>query len=233
MEKSLRIKTGIKGLDEIMHGGIPASSNVLVSGTAGAGKTIMASQFVYYGVKQYKEPSIYLSFEEPIESIRKNNLNFGWDFKTLEQSGKLSFVKYDPYHIDEIPTSLESRIREINAKRVVIDTISALSFYDREEADYRRLVLNISSVLKKLGCTTMLLSEVVPGSLGLSRNGIVEFISDSVIVLYYKRVNSSFARAVQIWKMRGTDHSEKLHPYKITNHGIEVYPKEEAFIDVK
>ncbi len=228
-----RVKTGVPGLDEIMNGGIPRGHTVLISGTAGTGKTIISSQYLYMGTAKFKEPSVYLSFEESPESIKKNSLNFGMDFTPLEKSGTFSFVKYDPYHVDDISTHLESRIRELDAKRVVVDSVSALSFYMREGENFRRMIFNISDVLNKLGCTTFLISEVQPENAGLSRSGVSEFVADSAIVLYYRRVDSAFSRAIQVWKMRGSSHSERLHPYKITDKGIVVYPKEEAFIDVK
>ncbi len=223
-----RVKTGIPGLDEITHGGIPAGETVLVSGTAGTGKTILASQYVYMGAKKYKEPSVYLSLEETPDSIRQNALNFGWDFGPLEKKESISFVKYDPYHVDDVINNLEGKIREISARRVVIDTISALGLYMREESDYRRMLFNLSQILEKVKCTTLILSETVPGSQNISRHGVAEFVADGIIVLYYSRVKSSFSRAIQIWKMRGTGHSEKLHPYKITDKGFELDPKGEA-----
>jgi len=226
-------KTGIPGLDEITGGGIPVGQTVLVSGTAGAGKTILACQFAYMGVTKYKEPAVYLTFEETPESISKNALNFGWDFRPIEKSQSFAFVKYDPYHVDEIITNLESKVREIEAKRVVIDTISALAMYLRDRSEYRRMVFNISQVLQRLECTSLLLGEVTPGSKELSKYGVVEFVADAVIVLYYSRMESSFTRAIQVWKMRGVNHSEKLHPYKIGSKGIVVYPKEEAFMELK
>lgn len=228
-----RVKTGIPGLDEIMHGGIPPGQTVLLSGTAGSGKTIFASQFIYMGAKKYKEAGIYLSFEEPPESIRKNALNFGWDFAPLEKEDKFAFLKYDPYHVDDVVNHLEGRVREMSAKRVVIDSLSALGFYLREDNNFRRMLFNLYAVLQKLDCTTVMLSEVLPGTDAISRNGVEEFVSDSVVVLHYSRVDSTFSRAVQVWKMRGSSHSERLHPYKITDTGIIVYPKEDAFIDTK
>lgn len=228
-----RVKTGIPGLDEIMHGGIPAGQSVLLSGTAGTGKTILASQFLYVGAKKYKEKGVYLSFEEPSESIKKNALNFGWDLTPLEKDEMMSFVKYDPYHVDDVVNHLEAKVREMSAKRVVIDSLSALGFYLREDTNFRRMLFNLYAVLQKLDCTTVMLSEVLPKSESISRNGVEEFVSDSVILLYYSRVDSSFSRAVQVWKMRGSSHSERLHPYKITNAGIVVYPKEDAFIETK
>jgi len=228
-----RVKTGVLGLDDIMNGGIPQGHTVLISGTAGTGKTILSSQFVYKGASVYKEPSVYLSFEERPASIKKNMLNFGMDFAPLEKSGIFSFVKYDAYHVDDIPTYLEGKIREIGAKRVVLDSVSALNFYLREDTNFRRILFNISSILQKLKCTTFLVSEVLPGTTGLSRNGVAEFVADSAIVMYYSRIDATFSRAIQVWKMRGSSHSESLHPYKITDHGIVVFPKEEAFINVK
>jgi KaiC/GvpD/RAD55 family RecA-like ATPase len=228
-----RVKTGIPGLDKIMHGGIPEGHTVLLSGTAGTGKTILASQFVYMGAKKYKEPCVYLSFEETPDSIKRNAINFGWDFGPLEKDEVFSFLKYDPYHVDEIVNHLEGKIREISAKRVVVDSISALSFYLREDTNFRRMLFHLSSMLEKLNCTAVLVSEIVPGSLGLSRHGLAEFVSDSAVVLYYNWVDTAFVRAIQVWKMRGSSHSERLHPYKITESGITVYAEEEAFIGRK
>ena len=228
-----RLKTGVLGLDELMHGGIPENQTVLVTGTAGSGKTLLAMQFDYTGVKKYQQPTVYLSFEETIESIRNNAMNFGWDFKPLEKDGKFSFIKYDPYHVEDFLTTLEAKIREIGAKRVVIDSVSALSFFVREKSEYRRMVFHLSQILQRLQCTSILLSEIVPGMPGLSRNGVEEFIADAVVVLYYRRINSTFSRAIQVWKMRGTKHSEKLHPYKITDKGMEVFHKEEALMESK
>ncbi len=232
-ERLRRTSTAIPGLDEIMHGGIPSGSRILLAGTAGSGKTVLGTQYLYMGAKTFKEPSVYLSFEESTESIRKNAMNFGWDFGPLEKENKFAFAKYDPYHVDEVPNILEAKVREIGAKRIVIDSLSSLSFFVRDESEFRRLVLSISRVLEKLDCTSLLISEIVPGSPGISRNGVEEFIVDGVIVLYYKRVGSTFSRAIQVWKMRGTQHSEKLHPYKITKTGIQVYPKEEALMGMK
>lgn len=228
-----RVKTGIPGLDEITNGGIPQGHTVLVSGTAGTGKTILCSQYLYQGATKYKEPGVYLSFEESTDSIKKNALNFGMDFAAIEKSGVFKFVSYDPYHIDDIGTHLESKIRDINAKRVAIDSISALNFYLREDMNFRRTLMNVANALKKLKCTTFLVSEIVAGNQGLSRNGLAEFVADAAVVLYYNRIDASFSRAIQVWKMRGTSHSERLHPYKITNKGINIYSSEEAFVDMK
>jgi KaiC/GvpD/RAD55 family RecA-like ATPase len=225
-----KIKSGIPGLDEIMNGGIPKNQLTLLTGTSGTGKTILCSQYVYDGAKKFNEPGVYLSFEEPIRSIKENAKTFGWDFKELEKAKKFSFLRYDPYHIEDVFDLLESEIRMLNASRVVIDSISALGLHIKDKTELRRMIFNLSTILRKLDCTVMMTSEIVPGSTGISRYGVEEFVADSVIVLYYERVQSTFLRAIQVWKLRGSDHSKKLHPYKIDSNGITVYPTEEAFI---
>ena len=111
-----------------------------------------------------------------------------------------------------------------------VDSISAIGLHVKDELELRRMIFNLAIILRKLGCNALMVSEMVHGKPGISRYGVEEFVADSVIVLYYERLQSSFSRAMQIWKVRGSNHSDKLHPYKIGKEGIVVYPKEEAFI---
>lgn len=225
-----RVKTGVQGLDEIIGGGIPKGQLVLLSGTCGTGKTTMCSQYIYNGLQNFKENGIYLSFEELPQNIKNNVAQFGMNFAPYEKSGKFSFIKYDPYHVEEVFDILENAVRDMNAQRVVIDSVSALGIHVRDKAELRRMIFNLSTTLRKLGCTAMLVSEIVPGTKGISRYGVEEFVTDSVMVMYYERDEFTFNRAIQIWKMSGTDHSQKLHPYKITGKGIIIQHEAEAYM---
>lgn len=227
-QQTKKIKTGIDGLDELLYGGIPEGSLTLLTGTCGTGKTLLSTQFIFFGASS-GENAVYVSFEETPENIKANAKLFGWDFDELEKKGKVLFVKYDPYHAEDIIEMLENAIRKTKASRVVIDSISALGLYVRDVPEIRRIIFGMSSMLHRLGCTTLMISEVLAEQKDLSRFGVEEFVADGVIVLYYTRANSQFNRSITIWKMRGSDHSQKLHPYKITHHGIIVYPKEEAY----
>jgi len=224
-----RIKSGITGLDELLGGGFPKTQLILLTGTSGTGKTTFCTQFMNYGVKN-GENGVYLTLEEPIDSIKENAKGFGWDFQALEKSKRFAFIRYDPFHIEDVFTMLESTVRQVKATRVVVDSVSAIGLHIRDRTELRRMIFNLSLILRKLGCTALISSEIVPGSKGISRYGVEEFVADSVIVLYYERLQSTFSRALQVWKIRGSAHSEKLHPYKIDENGITVYPKEEAFI---
>ncbi|MEM5798173.1 MAG: ATPase domain-containing protein [Candidatus Aenigmatarchaeota archaeon] len=224
-----RIKSGIPGFDELVGGGIPKNQLLLITGTSGTGKTIFCMQYLNFGAKG-NEPGVYLSFEEPAEYIRQNASVFGWDFNALEKKRKIAIMRYDPYRIEDVIDILESTIKEIGATRVAIDSISALGLYVKDRAELRRMIFDISLLLRRLGCTALIVSEIVPGSPGLSRYGVEEFVADSVIVFYYERVESQFLRAIQVWKMRGSPHSQKMHPYHIDKNGIRILPEEEAFI---
>jgi len=231
--KKERIQTGIPGVDQLIDGGLTSNSLTLLTGTAGTGKTIFSSQFIYSGIKEYGQPGVYISFEEPVENIKENCGVLGWDFEPFEKKEKVAFVRYDPFHIEDIYELIETNIKRIDAKRVVIDSISSLGLYVRDIPDIRRMVFNISLLLRKLGCTSILISETLPGQSSLSRFGVEEFVTDNVIVLYYNRAPSQFSRAMAIWKMRGSQHSYKIHPYTITDKGITVFANEEASLKTR
>jgi KaiC/GvpD/RAD55 family RecA-like ATPase len=230
--KKERVDVGVPGIDQLIGGGLLPKTLTLLTGTTGTGKTIMSSQFIYSGVKDYNEPGVYVSFEEPVDNIKENCLDFGWDFDPLEKKGKVVFVRYDPFHVEDIYELIETNIKKVEAQRVVIDSISALGLYVRDIPDIRRMVFNISLLLRKLECTSILISETLPMQGSLSRFGVEEFVTDNVIVLYYTRTGSQFSRALTVWKMRGSGHSNKLHPYAITDKGVVIYSKEEAFAKI-
>jgi len=230
MKEQKRIPVGIEGVDELLAGGLLPGTLTLLTGTTGTGKTIFGTQFIYEGIKKYNQPGLYVTFEEPVENIKENSTNFGWNFSEYEKQGKVLFIRYDPFHVEDIFSLIETNVKKIKAQRVVIDSVSALGLYLRDAPEVRRMVFNISWLLRKLNCTSILVSEILPLQKSLSRFGVEEFVTDGIIVLYYLRSQSQYSRSMTVWKLRGSEHSTKLHPYKITEKGIRVYPKEEAFV---
>ena len=219
-----RTKTGVPGLDDLIGGGIPEKDLILLSGVCGAGKTIFGLQFLCSHAD--KEPGIYVSFEEELPQLKSTAAMFKYDVEKLEKAGKLRFLKYDPFKIEDIIEVVENNIRNMKAKRVVIDSISSLGIYVKDKADLRRMILQLSNMLRKNNCTSILISEILTGRESLSRFQVEEFVSDGVILLHNILAVGEYRRGVSIWKMRGTEHSRKVHPYKITNRGIVVYPSD-------
>jgi len=234
----MRTNTGITGLDTMLSGGIPAGRVILVSGSSGAGKTTLGMQFIYNGVMKYNEPGIYMTFEQDKEKIRGDMANLGMDLAKLGKSFKLvggpiakvyKIKKKIRASADDMINEVEEIVREIGAKRVVLDPINLfLMLFDGE--DERRLALaQLSERLSALGCTSLLLCEVKDQSMDISRYGFEEFVVDGVIALYCLTKGESFLSGVAVRKMRGSKHHREIRPYEITDAGIVVYPTQPWF----
>ena len=91
-----KTRTMIEGFDEITHGGLPIGRTTLVSGTSGTGKTLLAVQFLYLGIKFFECPGIFVTFEESPKDIIENAFSFGWDLQNLIDRGKLFILDASP-----------------------------------------------------------------------------------------------------------------------------------------
>ena len=227
-----RVKSGIKGLDELIEGGIPEKSLVLLSGTTGSGKSIFAMNFLVEGAMN-GENGVYISLQESMEETINEMRFFGWPIDRLIEEDKIQIVQPELYNYDALLTAVEEAIEKVNAKRLVIDSISIIGMYFEEPFRIRKSLLDLGHLLKKLNCTTLAITEIGEGKSDLSNFGVEEFIADGVIILYYVKKGNIFLRAVAVRKLRSTKHSTKIHPIEIRRPGgILVYPGEEVFSDV-
>jgi KaiC domain protein len=234
-----RVLTSIPGLDEILNGGIPERNVVLVSGGPGTGKTILSQQFLWNGLQQ-GEAGIYVALEEHPVQIRQNMLQFGWNVKPFEEKGMFALVdaftagvgkskEYEKYvvadlnDLRELIDVLSQAVRDINAKRVTVYSVTSL--YINKPAFARGIILQLKRVLAGLGCTTLFVSQISVGERGFGGPG-VEHGVDGIIRLDLDEVNGELKRSLIVWKMRGTSHSMKRHPFEITDKGIVVKSKE-------
>ncbi|MEA3342842.1 MAG: ATPase domain-containing protein [archaeon] len=227
-----KIKTEISGLDEILDGGIPKGNEVLIAGPAGSGKTIFSLEFLYKGAIK-GEKGLYISFEESEKAILRNISEFGMDLPKYLDNNSIRIIKYDPYRFENLTELLSMNIKETGATRVVIDSITAINLYIRDAKDIRRTLVEIQSILRDNNCTAFLISEMPSeNNKMISRFGVEEFVSDGIIILYYTQVSSEYSRSILVWKMRGSTHSRKIHPFKISKEGIVIYPREESLINL-
>ncbi len=225
-----KIKTEISGLDEILDGGIPKGNDVLIAGPAGSGKTIFSLEFLCKGAIK-GEKGLYISFEESEKAIIRNISEFGMDLPKYLDNNSIRIIKYDPYRFENLTDLLSMNIKETGATRVVIDSITAINLYIQDAKDIRRTLVEIQSILRDNNCTAFLISETPSeNSKMISRFGVEEFVSDGIIILYYTQVSSEYSRSILVWKMRGSTHSRKIHPFKISKEGIVIYPREESLI---
>jgi KaiC domain protein len=233
-----RIKTGIPGMDELLNGGIPKRNVVLLSGGPGTGKTIFSQQYLYYGLTQ-GESGVYVALEEHPVQVRRNMAEFGWDVRKYEDEGKFAIVdaftggigeaaKRENYVVTSIDDFgefidvVKEALRATRAVRVVVDSVSTL--YITKPSVARGILMNLKRVLSGLGTTALLVSQVSVTERGFGGPG-VEHAVDGIIRLDLDGVEGELKRSLIIWKMRGTKHDMRRHPFDITEKGITVYPE--------
>jgi len=219
-----RVSIGIPDLDVLMGGGIPDGSSLLVAGPSGSGKSIMASQFIGEGLLK-GEPGVVAIFEELPAEFSRRAAQFGIDFDTPQKDGTLKVIYIRPLDlsVDETVYAIVGAVKEIDAKRVVIDSMvgfeMALAPDFRHE--FRESLYRMIGALTRLGVTVLSTVEVEESftSMGLS-NFAISFLSDDIIRLRYVSINGQLRKMLMVVKMRGSAHSIDMWEYKITEKGL-------------
>jgi circadian clock protein KaiC len=218
-----RLSTGIKGLDEMIEGGIKAKSINLVVGEPGSGKSTFAVQFLLAGAKA-GETGLYISVEEQRDKFFDNMKRYSFDLESLEREGKLVFHKTSTQEIrnflDKGVISFGEYFQTYQIKRVVIDSATALMLAYNSETSQRSAIMNLLEQLAKWGATVLITSESDDGQ---ARFGL-EYLVDGIFRLYYRKVGQERVRTLEVFKMRGTDHSKQEIIYKLGNGGITLVP---------
>ena len=232
-----RTPTGVPGLDELLEGGVEKGSTVLVMGEAGCGKTSLLMQFLYAGAMKYNEPGIFLSFEEHHDSIVRHSRAFGWELETLEDEKKISIINYKPHEVKKLAEEggglIWDTISEIGAKRFAIDSLSSYTVLFETVYQQREAQLNLFEMVRKWGCTTMFSGEALRNTNARTLSGM-EYLTDGVVLLHHPRQRNVRFRAIEILKMRGTNHSQKICPFEfISGEGLRVYPGDDIFEEFK
>lgn len=224
--------TGIPGLDEITNGGLPRGRPTLVCGSAGCGKTLLAMEFLVRGATEYREPGVFMAFEETPDELTKNVRSLGFDLNKLTRQKKLAldFVRVERSEIEEtgeydlegLFIRLNAAIESIGAKRVVLDTIEALFSGLQNEGILRAELRRLFRWLKDKGVTAIITGERGEGT--LTRRGLEEYVSDCVILLDHRVTDQVSTRRMRIVKYRGTTHGTNEYPFLIDEDGFSVLP---------
>lgn len=228
-----RVQFGIEGLDAMLNGGIYGGSICSIVGTYGTGKTTFALQFIYEGLKQ-GEKAIFISLDERTEMIHRDILRKGWDLETyLDRS--LFVINLDPTDftvaVNQIKDELPTLIRKVGAKRVVIDPISLFEGIFTDESIRRQELFRFIERMRDEDCTLILTSETLQNNPYASKYSLVEYMVDTVILLRYIRPSdlSEVHPAVEVVKMRGSNHSREIKPYEILKDRVQVYSEANVF----
>lgn len=231
-ERLEKAPSGINGLDEVTHGGLPKGRPTLICGGPGCGKSLMGIEFLVRGAMQYGEPGVLMTFEETEEDIKKNVASLGFDLEQLVKDKKIvvDYVKVDRQEIDEngeydlegIFIRLNYAMKSIGAKRVMLDTVESLFSGLSNQAILRSELRRLFYWLKEQGMSTVITGERGEGN--LTRQGLEEYVSDCVILLDHRILNQMSTRRLRVVKYRGSTHGTNEYPFLIDEHGISVLP---------
>jgi circadian clock protein KaiC len=226
--ESERCSTGLEKLNEAIGNGIPRGALILVAGNAGSGKTTFCCHFLDQGLKN-GEAVIYVSLAESESQFRANFTKMGFDFS--KSNNLLTFMEL--FTGTQVATenylgALLEKIRETKAKRVVIDSFSALAQSLNSPGEIRQILHTVfEKIVKLMGVTTIVISEI---PLGTSRLGvgIEEFVADGIIVLEanFDSTRGRYNRSLKIEKMRGTQIKTQEFAYSLNPNGIALFKKE-------
>jgi KaiC/GvpD/RAD55 family RecA-like ATPase len=250
-----RAPGGIPGLDEVLGGGFPQGRIILVIGEPGAGKTVLASQFLINGVERFGENGVFVSLKESRIYYEREMNQFGWDFASAEKQGKFAFIDACP--IREVPGQVKigqltigrqdfslisflelirKNAKAIGARRIVVDSLSMLELQYPDADQRRKAILDIVEALSETGATCVLTTDFA--SIGLEpfivlenflRFSIIQFekqLFHGVISMQTIAAGRTMERIITVEKMRETQIDRQPRPYRITEKGIEVYPRE-------
>ena len=225
--------TGIQGLDEITGGGLPRGRPTLISGGAGAGKTLFGLEFLVRGATQFGEPGVFISFEESIPDLTKNVASLGFNLDQLVADKKLFVdqVSIAPsglgetgeFDLEGLFIRIGDAVQRVGARRVVLDTIEALFGDLPNPVILRSEIRRLFNWLKQRGLTTVITAERDQPD-KLTRHGIEEFVSDCVILLDHRIREEISTRRLRIVKYRGSTHGTNEYPFLIDDQGISVLP---------
>ncbi len=217
-----RVHTGIDMLDGIIGGGFRQGKNYLLSGETGTGKTVFGLQFLLKGV-ELGENGVYVTVDEKPSDLIEDANSFGFDFEkkidknnllVLDYSSHFDQLREESKEIDvrKIVGDLNKYLKEINAKRLVIDPIAPFILKDESIWEIRKYIRALFYSLDTLDCTSVLTSTIPTGTNRLSQYGIEEFYASGVIVLSIQQLEKiRYRRIIFVRKMRGTPH--ELEPY--------------------
>ncbi len=239
-----RVKTGVKGLDELIQGGFPKGSNIVVTGAPGSGKSIFAMNYIAQGCKN-GEKCLYIAVDQIPDDIAEQAILFNWNFNQWENEGLIKFVHLNHRSLSEMHTYDELRklIQENHYDRLVIDSTTSItdsppSINDLVDGADRGLqpsaftmmnranVMQLFEITKKHGTTTVSISQKVEGKPGDTVDNISEFIGDGLILMNATEMGDYLERTIRVKKLRKTKIDGISHPFKFTDIGISLKSKD-------
>jgi circadian clock protein KaiC len=227
-----KVPTQIKGLDVILHGGLPAGRTSLVSGGPGSGKSLVGLEFLYRGALS-GHPGLFVTFEENGESIRENAATLGWDLEPLEKQGALFLLdaRVDPetavsgeFNLKGLLAVLEAKTLELDADRIVFDALDGLMRFFSDPDQKQNQILVLHRWLTGHRMTAVLTSKTHPAPGVQNQSEFLDFLADCVISLDQEIKGRVSTKMLRVVKYRGSAFGGNAYPFLVTDEGLYFQP---------
>jgi len=235
------IRTGIKGLDRILRGGIPRPNVILIEGTTGSGKTLLGTEFIYRGITEFDQPGVIVVFEAKPDKLVRDAATLGLDLAQPLMQGKLQIVSTSPQALVQELLSANSVLletaREMGAHRIFIDDIGRLSqaftsLWASSAAipgAYHDVLQHLVEELNRNRLTALLAQELGDSPAQQAASSTAESLADTVIRLKQPSRRRRLHRSIEVVKSRGQEYDPGEHTLVIQNReGLEVYRRVQA-----
>jgi circadian clock protein KaiC len=226
------VKTGIPGLDEVLHGGLPRNNNLIVEGAPGSGKTTLGLGFIYRGAVDYGEPGAIVTFELDPAKLLRDAAGFNWDLDGAIAAGKVKIIQTSPaVLLSEFRSgdgAFSASLQAMGAKRLLIDGLTPLRLYaEAHDMPFREDVHLLIEGLARLGVTTMVTAEKDESMAGVLAHE--RFVFDTIISLTRQETRRRVHRRLTVLKSRGQDFIGGSHTMRIEPEiGIHVYRRAQS-----
>jgi circadian clock protein KaiC len=218
----------VPGLDEILGGGLPEYSFNIIAGAPGCGKTTLAHQFLFANASP-ENPALYFTvLGEPAIKMLRYQQQFTF-FDQSKLNGAIRFINLSQLVLDEdLGAVLNAIIKEVeasNARIVIVDsfrTVVRKAQASASEVELQGFIQRLALHLTSWQATTFLIGEYVEGEI---RDNPVFTVSDGLFWLYQSVERNSIVRRMQIMKLRGQESVPGMHTFRITNAGVQTFPR--------
>jgi circadian clock protein KaiC len=219
-----RLSTGSPALDEMMSGGIPEGDSVLIAGSSGTGKSLLATQFIAAGLRA-GEPGLVAVFEERPQEYAERASVFGLDLNTSLADGKLEIIYLRPLDlsVDEMMQELIDAAQRTGAKRLVIDSLAGfeMALAPGFRTDFRESLYRMIFALTGIGITILSTLEMEEAFDKMPFSSyLISFLTDDIIRMRYVEIDGQLRKIMMVLKMRGGAHSSDIREYRIDSTGI-------------
>ena len=231
-----RLSMGIPALDEMMGGGVPEGDSLLIAGSSGTGKSLIATQFLAAGISA-GEPGIAAVFEERPNEYTARATEFGLDLETPLAAGKLEVIYLRPLDlsVDEMMQEILDAVKRTGAKRLVIDSLAGfeMALAPAFRADFRESLYRMIFALTAIGITILSTLEMPETFTELLFSSYaISFLTDDIIRMRYVEIDGELSQIMMVVKMRRGAHSREIRQYSIKTDGIVIGERFRNYVDL-